>query len=343
MTGTNDTSIFVGEETAIYVELAGNTVKVPGSGGATEIALSGGGKIIIGNKTFSTSDDFVGILQVNSEGNVYSVENFAGTLSGKLGGIEIAGVTIDSQDSFSVTGDGEKITAIGNLNLENATVISGKENITLSGDDVVVVQDISAEVNITASRDSDTIVSQGKNVHVNLTGGNTQIFPLDGKITLENYDAATDAGFGTTHTNILSAIESGSIDFDDGYLELNSAQVYLGNGSELMNFYNMVGKQQKVGYASSKDSLDVRNETDDLILVAKKNATVTSGSGYDTILANENSFVDGGNGKNQIYLTDYDSRRSKGGATVVSADKGTTDKRRLFELFAKHNRKFFGE
>ena len=109
VTGTNDTSIFIGDETLIGVELARNAVEVVESGGATEIAITGGGEITVDGKTFSTSDDFVGYSHINS------VENFIGTISGELGGLDLAGITIDSEDSFRVTGDGENVTTIENL------------------------------------------------------------------------------------------------------------------------------------------------------------------------------------------------------------------------------------
>ncbi|MBR7025873.1 MAG: hypothetical protein IKI08_07720, partial [Selenomonadaceae bacterium] len=109
-----------------------------------------------------------------------------------------------------------------------------------------------------------------------------------------------DSGFGTTYKNILSEIEKGNVDFNNGILKLGSAQVDMSKSSELMNFFNRYGRQEKVGFASQSDSLDVSDKTDDLLLVAKKNSTVKSGSGDDTILASEGSFVDGGAGKNLV-------------------------------------------
>ena len=115
VTGTNDASIFIGKETLIGVELARNAVKVVESGGAVEIAVNGNGDITIGDETFSTSNNFIGLLQADSDGKVYSSDYFSGTISGNLGGIDLTGLTIDSKDSFSVTSNGAKITAIENL------------------------------------------------------------------------------------------------------------------------------------------------------------------------------------------------------------------------------------
>ena len=68
VTGTNDTSIFIGEETLIGVELAKNNIKIVENGGAAEIAVSGEGEITIGDKVLSTSGGFVGSLRASSEG-----------------------------------------------------------------------------------------------------------------------------------------------------------------------------------------------------------------------------------------------------------------------------------
>ena len=43
VTGTNDTSIFIGEETLIGIELAKNSIKIVENGGAAEIAIIGEG------------------------------------------------------------------------------------------------------------------------------------------------------------------------------------------------------------------------------------------------------------------------------------------------------------
>ena len=172
---------------------------------------------------------------------------------------------------------------------------------TVRGGDLAIVENTSEPVNITAG--DDTIVSKGENVHVSLTPEkNTWLFPLKGKMTLEGYDEATRSGFGTTYANILSAVEDGRINFNNGNLKLGSAQVDVGKRSELMNFFDRGGKLQKVGYASSNDSLDVSGKTEDLILVAKENGSVTSGSGDDTILAGSGeSSIWGGAGQDKMF------------------------------------------
>ena len=124
-------------------------------------------------------------------------------------------------------------------------------------------------------------------------------------MTLENYDASTGSGFGTTYADIFTPVASGAIDFNNGYLNLDSAQVYMGKSSELMNFYSIAGKQLKVGYASKNDLLDVSHETADLVLFAKKKSTLTGSSGRATLIGdNERNTLTAGND-----YTNYRSQR----------------------------------
>ena len=134
--------------------------------------------------------------------------------------------------------------------------------------------------------------------------------------TSTNVNITASAGFVTTHTNIFSAVEDGSIDFNNGRLKLGSARVYMGNSSELMNFYLSDGQQQKVEFTGSDDTLDTIKERGNFLLKGNKRSTITAGSGNDTILACSRNVVDAGDGRNQIYIAqDEDS-------TVVMSGKG---------------------
>ena len=177
--GTNDTSIFIGEETLIGIELAKNNIKIVGSGGAAEIAVSGEGEITIGDKVLSTSGGFVGSLRGSFEGIVDSVENFVGTIEGKLGGLELNGTTINSEDNFNVTGDGEKITAIENL--QNGSVTGDNlDAITINGEKISV--DDSDEVTLT--------ITNGKLKTVEEPGDDTEEEFLD-KLVKDNSAVVT--------------------------------------------------------------------------------------------------------------------------------------------------------
>ena len=255
-------------------------------------------------------------LQV-SKGGTYTANETS--LKAKAGdviiGLENDAYIYDANNPL-ITRNTSNAEIINHFKPENYTVVSGAADIALGGGDLAIVENTSEQVNITAG--ADTIVSKGENVNVSLTPEkNTWLFPIEGKMTLEGYDESTGSGFGTTYTNIFSAVEDGRIDFNNGNLKLGSAQVNVGKSSELMNFFNRTGKLQKVGYASSSDSLNLSDRTDDLILVAKENATITGGSGDDTILANEGSSVDGGGGSNLIKSIDGNSNIVLKGRTIV--------------------------
>lgn len=64
------------------------------------------------------------------------------------------------------------------------------------------------------------------------------------------------------------------------------------------------------------------------------NQDVTSGNGHDTILAGARDFVNGSNGKNQIFLTPHDLRQTKDGATVVSGGKSRNTVQGFHEGFS---------
>ena len=255
-------------------------------------------------------------LQVSKNGTYTANET---SLKAKAGdvivGLENDAYIYDANNPL-ITRKTSNAEIIDHFKPNQTEIITSSKNLTLEGGDLAIVENTSAQVNITAG--DDTIVSQGENVRVTLTPEkNTWLFPIDGKMTLEGYDASTGSGFGTTYKNILSEIEKGNVDFNNGILKLGSAQVDMSKSSELMNFFNRYSRQEKVGFASTNDSLDVSNETDDLLLVAKKNSTVKSGSGDDTILANENSFVDGGAGKNLVKSNGGNSNIVLNGRTTV--------------------------
>lgn len=202
------------------------------------------------------------------------------------------------------------------------SVVSAQESdpvdITLTGGDVAIIEDTAAQVSISASSGNDTIVSQGENVTVKFNGGATKIFPLDGKMTLENYDHTTRSGLVTSQSDILAEIADGNIGFKNGTLKFGSAYVDTGERSELMNFYNGKGSRQKVGFASKNASLDASNETDDLIVQGGDYAQLRGSSGDDTIFAGKENFVDPGDGENYVKL-------QGGGSTIVLNGKTTVE------------------
>ncbi|MBE8954926.1 MAG: hypothetical protein SR2Q5_04545 [Quinella sp. 2Q5] len=195
----------------------------------------------------------------------------------------------------------------------------GRFNHELDGDDLAIVEDTPAWVNIDA--DGDTIVSQGRHVNVNMGDGNTWLFPLDGKMTLEGYDHSTKSGFGTNYADIEAAIERGAIKLDDGKITLGSAQIDMGS-NDLINFYDRDGDLQKVGYTAEGNALDASDVKDDLLLFAESYSTVESGAGDDTIYAGAGAHVDAGAGSNVIELAPDDERYIRDDGAIVDINDG---------------------
>ena len=215
VTGTNDTSIFIGEETMIGVELARNSVKVVESSDASEIAVSGGGELIVGDNTFNTSDDFVGVA------TEYSIESFIGTISGKLGGIKLVDLTITTDDEFSATSDSEKLTALENLkngsftcddldglkiNGANISVINSEDftatitdgALTIGGlKDSAIVENAGAAVTYTVEGSGDFLIGE---TEFKLTGDSSLTFKTDAAGTVQEITGLDENARLTTST-----------------------------------------------------------------------------------------------------------------------------------------------
>ena len=133
--------------------------------------LGGAGEIIISDKTLSTSDDFIGVLGLSSEGLVDSVEDFIGTISGELGGIKLAGVTIDNEDNFNVTSNSEKITTLENLQ-DGSFTCGDLSGLTINGATISVANSkdftapiIAGELNLRGLKDSAIVENSGAAVN----------------------------------------------------------------------------------------------------------------------------------------------------------------------------------
>ena len=262
-------------------------------------------------------------------------------LDGDLNG-DMALILENKSADFSKSNGRKNITLTGSENQDvifndasyNVAVVDAdarlSKNISLGGgDDLVIVEDTDAKVNITASKGEDSIFSEGKNVTVNLdNGGNTWLFVQGGKMTLEGYDYTTGAGFNDHYDDMLSEIvnkiASKEITFDDGKLSMGAAVVSFGDVTgEIVNFYDAEDDLQKIGFASDNAAINTSGDKDNFILVGKENSTLISGPGNDTIFADEGSRIDAGAGKNVIIL---DSDSSRDGATIVLGAGNTTIK-----------------
>ena len=284
------------------------------------------------------------------------MENFIGTLSGKLGGLDLAGLKIESEDNFSVTADGEKVISIENLqngtltsddldaitinganvsvddleeatltiqdgelktsaevdsgtiveeilNLEDAIIVSGKENLTLLGGDAVIVEDTNAKVSITASKGKDTIYTSGSNVDIDLKAGG--------------------AAFLTENENIADAIAENSIAYDDGKLTVNSARATLqsiSSGDDAAANYFVaternasltVGEDAEIWLDGSHGKTSLAgNDLDNTILAGNGDSSLWGGSLGDDLLV-------GGSGKNTFFYL-----QGNGFDTIAGAHDG---------------------
>jgi len=297
-----------------------------------------GASMAVNDNTFTLAEDDDGIWIRNKE--IFGLDEGASLQVTETGNYVVNGETLTVGASDIVVGLGDagtyvydaanplltrKSTAtdiIDKFKPENVTVVGaddgGTHNVTMTGGDLAVVEKTAARVNITAG--DDTVVSQGKNVHVNLTDGNTWLFATGGKMTLEGYDATTGTGFGTNYLDIAAAIQSGSIAFDDGELSIGAATVDLGKRSEIVDFYDRSGALQAVGFASDSAEFDAGDATQNLIIVGGDYSTLRGGTGDDTIFAAEGSFVDAGGGYNVINLPE--TRNGLPGVTVSLSGGG---------------------
>ena len=150
VTGTDKAGIFMeGSETLISLKLTNSVVNVKEGGDNSEIIASGNGTLILGDNTYQTSDDFRGFFNLTG-GSVESMRYFIGTLSGKLGGVKLVDLTIATDDTFSATGDDNKVIALDNL--QNATFTCGElQSVKING----------ATLSVTNSEDFKATISDG--------------------------------------------------------------------------------------------------------------------------------------------------------------------------------------
>ncbi len=196
----------------------------------------------------------------------------------------------------------------------------GEKNISLGDGDLVIVEETSAQVNITAGTGNDSIYSHGENVSVSLNGGDTALFVRGGNMTVNGYDASTDSGFHTNYSDIFTAVDTGEIFFDNGKLTIGKAVIIDKDGNNLVNLFNAKDKLQKVGEALENTTLDLSSETANWIFSADEYSTLVAGSGDDSIFAFAGSQVDAGAGRNYVEIKERSANAA--GATIVLNDSG---------------------
>ena len=319
---SDGSSIITDDEDKIWLQQVGASMAV----NTNEFTLAGDEDgIWIRDKEIVGLDEGAS-LKVSDAGN-YTVNT--ANISAKAGDV-IVGLE-NGNDAYIFNANNPLITKntsasalVDIFNPENVSIVSasdkGRFDISLSGGDLAIVENTAARVNITAG--DDTVVSQGKNVHLNLTGGDTWLFALGGKMTIDGYDLSSGTGFGTTYGDIVSAVKDGRIDFGNGKLSMSGAVADFNTQSQLVNFFDRNGTRQIVGFAGNYASLNASDSTDNLLLSGDKNSTLIAGSGNDTIFAAEGNFVDAGAGKNSIFIEERDENSS---GVKINLDGGGND------------------
>ena len=328
-----------------------DNVTVSGNGGDDTITNSGenvffnyaegdGNDIIFGfneTSTLNLSDaDYISIK--SGDDIIVTVGENTITLKDAEGG-HIVGRLISTEEFITnVMGSSAKVVILKSgeqnldLNTKNYNVVvvpedaTGEKNISLSGGNLAVVEDTNAQVSITASAGDDTIASQGENVFVNLNDGATKIYVHSGKMTVDNYNPATGAGFFTDYEDIFTAMDANKILYDGTTLTIGSAEVTDGtSGNNLVNVYDTSGKLQKLGSVQPNNELNLSDEKDNFIVGVGENATFTGGAGNDSIFAFADSHVDGGEGVNYISLEERDENTEGVEIAFNASSKNTVD------------------
>lgn len=312
ITGSDKSDTILAGAGDITIDAAGgdDVISLGSASALIEYNLNDGNDLIRGFNKNSTLNISGAVYSSKKSGNdlILTVGDDKITLQGAA---NLSTVNIDGTDAFSTENLIEQF-APNEVSIVAADD-GGKFEIELGGGDLVIVEGTHAKVGITASDDSDTIVSAGKNVTVNLNGGDTKIFARDGKIALKNYDAETGAGLVTDSDAELS--------FDSGRLSIDSAVVDFGKVShEIVNFYDEQDHLQQFGFAGKGKSINVSGKNSDFILIGNTDSTLKSGAGNDTIFADNGGFVDAGAGNNFVDL----GKGDKYGTTVALTSKGNT-------------------
>ena len=222
---------------------------------------------------------------------------------------------------------------------ENAT---GRKNIIFGkGDDLGVFTSPNSNVKVAVGSGYDSIVvDNNSRVNVDMTkASDAIIIANNSKVTLSNYNASSNAGVLVPNVDdIASAVKDNSIQLVNNEVLLDSSTSVKfndkSNDSTIVNLITDDGEIQKVGFTnSSGGELNTSKFDDNFVLKGnyaesssdkqkRGSSIIIAGKGSDTILAGARDVIDGGNGKNQIYLTPYDLRSSKDGATIATSGNG---------------------
>ena len=230
--------------------------------------------------------------------------------------------------------------ANGNVAIVGASATGSKEIIFGNGDDLGIFFSSNVDIKTTLGSGDDSILfDNNARVRVDMNKSDkAKIIPYSGRVILDNYNPDSRAEIVLHEiTDTTGAIKDNSIQLVGNEIRPNSSTRIQLNDSTDANIINLSterGDTQKVGFTGiNGGTVDAHELRGNFLLKGnyaenasdkqkRKPSTLISGDGHDTILAGARDFVDGGNGRNQIFLTPYDLRQIKDGATIASSGNG---------------------
>ena len=350
---TDEATIGTDGENITSVDGIENGGGITGDLGDTSIVIPAG-DVTINGVEFNLTGDTDG-ANLSGNGTIISgLEKDATLAIGKSGTYEIDGKTfeVNAGDSFTTNRDGvymidpnnppisEKTDADDILARgENPIYVTESGSVDMTGDkDLALIEGTAATVTAGDGGDS-VVVRHGAEVDINLDDdGSTLIIPTAGRVTLENYNGDNAQVQTFDYSNLIDAVKGNSIQFGNGGLDLGDAVIIYdeaaeSNGATAATLINAHGQRQAIAFTHMKGGTIDLSDADENYLIKGNYAenaddtlkgggsNMTGGTGNDTILAGSRDTVDGGEGDNQIYLTDK-ALRSWGydGATLILND-----------------------
>lgn len=227
----------------------------------------------------------------------------------------------------------------GNVAVVDNNAAGFKTIIFGNGNDLGIFCSPNANISVTVGSGRDSIISDDNaSVRVDMTDSDeAKIIPYSGRIILDNYNPNSRTQIVLLEgTNITSAIKDNSIQLIGNEVRLNSSTSIELNNAADSNIVNLSTESdtQKISFTGINGGVvDTHEMRGNFLLKGNyaenssdkqksKPSTLISGNGYDTILAGTTDLVDAGNGENEIFLTPYDLRQIKDGATIVSGGNG---------------------
>ena len=285
-------------------------------------ALDGNLEMTLGGGTGTTSSDSVETADFsNSKGIKKATMNGEGNQNVKFN---------DEGGNIAIIGDDAE----------------GEKNVSLGGGgDLAVIGKTSAAtpVNITTGKGKDSIVSQGRNVKVNVgAGGPTRLMAngYGASMEVEGYDANNGEGIQLTNSDIKAAVKKNTVALENGKVttsegaEIRTAPE-TSEGSSVVNFYNLKGLMTKVGYTYNEGgTVDLSSSKNDVVMkgnytegnAQRKSGSskLISGSGDDYALGGAGDDIDVGAGNNTVELDG--TTRTNADAGAVISQTATTGK-----------------